>query len=210
MTKLFRSVFAPLALSFSVLVAAAPAFAGDQKGEKHQKAPAASIDGKFDRWLLSPNGKIDGMLLDGGRVVRLSDGSVKDSSLKSGDALHVDAKGKGTTYHRAKVTKNGVVVVDDTAKQDKGKHQKPDLSKLTDVSGSGKVVAVLKGHGGKIHGVVLEGGTTAYARHKADLGSFNLKVGDSVTVTGKGGAYALGRSLIIDSIKLPNGDTKKL
>ncbi|MGZ3417262.1 MAG: hypothetical protein ACXVEE_05310 [Polyangiales bacterium] len=210
MTKLFRSVLAPLALSFSVLVAAAPAFAGDQKGEKHAKAPAASLDAKFERWLLTPNGKIDGMLLDGGRVVRLHDKSVKDSSLKSGDALHVDAKGKGTAFHRAKITKNGVVVVDDTAKQEKGKHEKPDTSKLSDVSGNGKIVAVLQGLGGKIHGVVLADGTTPYAHHKTALGSFNLKVGDAVAVNGKGGSYTLGRALIIDTIKLPNGETKKL
>jgi hypothetical protein len=208
MTKHFRSVLAPLALSFSVLVASAPAFAGDQKAHKH--AAAASVDAKFERWLLTPNGKIGGVLLDGGRIVRVHDKSVKDTSLKTGDAVHVDAKGGGGAYHRAKITKNGVVVVDDTAKQEKGKHEKADASKLSDVSGSGKVVAFLQGPNGKVHGVVLEGGTTAYARHKSDLGSVGLKIGDVVTVNGKGGSYALGRALVIDSIKLPNGETKEL
>jgi hypothetical protein len=210
MTKLFRSVLAPLALSLSVLAASAPALAGDGNGEKHAPAPAAALDAKFDRWLLTPNGKIDGMLLDGGRIVRVHDKSVKDTALKSGDALHLDAKGKDGFYHRAKITKNGVVVVDDTAKPEKGKHEKGDPSKLTDVSGTGKIVAVLKGHGGKVQAFVLEGGTTAYGRHKSDLGALNLKVGDAVTVNGKGGNYSLGRALVIDTIKLPGGETKKL
>lgn len=218
MTKLLRSVLGSLALSMALLGGSSLAFADNAQPAPAQaakkQAPSATFDGKFDHWLVGPRGKIDGILMADGSIVRVHESSVRDTSLKSGDALHVDAKGGGTTFHRAKITKNGVVVVDDSAapaKGQKGPHDKDaNKTKLGDISANGTIVALLQGHKGKVVGVVLKDGTAAYAKHHQDLSSFGLKKGDTVTVNGKGGSYALGKGLVIESIKLPSGDTKTL
>ena len=78
------------------------------------------------------------------------------------------------------------------------------------VAGLGRNDALLAGHKGQVHAVILEDGTTAYAPHHGDLSTLSLKKGDTVTITGKGGNYALGRALVITTIKLPNGTVKSL
>ncbi len=211
MNKWLRSFLAVVAISVPVLAVGSEAFA---KGKgKGGKAPAASVDAKFGRWLLTPNGKIGGILLDNGGIVRVHHDAVKDTSLKAGDALHVDGRSKGNNLLvHAKITKGANVVVDDTAhtkSKGKGNGNKGGAG-LVDLSTSSKVSTLFVGHHGKVAGIVLDDGTVAYAPHKADLSTFSLKKGDAVTVSGKGGNYALGRALVIKTIKLPNGDTKTL
>lgn len=208
MNKILRSL-AVMALGLSVF-----AFGGsaEAKGKGKGKAPTASLDAKFGRWLITPHGKIDGMLLDGGSIVLVHPDAVRDSSLKAGDAIHLDAKARGTggatVYVRAKVTKGTAVVVDDTAKHQKG--AKGNQGTLTDLSVSSKVGSLFVGPKGKVRGVILDDGTIAYAPHHQDLGTFSLKKGDAISVTGKGGSYALGRALVIKTLKLPNGDVQSL
>lgn len=213
MNKLLRSL-AVLALGFSVV-----AFGGsaEAKGKgKGGKAPTASVDAKFGRWLITPHGKIDGMLLDSGSIVVLHPDAVRDSSLKTGDAIHLDAKAKGSgaaiVYVRAKVTKGSVVVVDDTAKHGKGgKGPKGgNAGTLSDLTVASKVSSFFVGPKGKVRGVIMDDGTIAYAPHHQDLGTYSLKKGDAISVTGKGGNYTLGRALVIKTLKLPNGDVKTL
>ncbi len=192
------------------------AFDGDAaakgKGKGSNKAPAASVDAKFNRWIVTPHGKIGGILLDNGGIVRVHHDAVRDTSLKSGDALHVDGKSKDKTlFHHAKITKGTAVVVDDTAAPAKPKDKdKNKGAKLSDMTASSKVSTLLAGPKGKVHAVILDDGTVAYAPHHGDLTTFSLKKGDAVTVTGKGGNYALGRALVITTIKLSNGDVKTL
>ncbi len=57
-----------------------------------EKLAAASVDGKFSRWLLTPHGKIGGMLLEDGSVVRVHGRAVKDTNLAAGDLVHVEGK----------------------------------------------------------------------------------------------------------------------
>lgn len=182
------------------------------KGKGKGKAAAASVDAKFSKWIVTPHGKIGGILLDNGGIVRVHHDAVRDTSLKSGDALHVDGKSKGSSlYHHAKITKGTAVVVDDTAPVAKGKNKGANKgAKLSDLTASSKVGTLLAGPKGKVHAVILDDGTVAYAPHHGDLATFSLKKGDAVTVTGKGGNYALGRALVITTIKLPNGDVKTL
>lgn len=212
MNKWLRSFLAVVAISVPVLAVGGEALA---KGKgKGGKAPAASVDAKFGRWLLTPNGKIGGILLDNGGIVRVHHDAVKDTSLKAGDAVHVDGKSKGNNLVvHAKVTKGGNVVVDDTAHTKgagKGKGSNKGGAGLVDLSASSKVSTLFVGHHGKVAAIILDDGTVAYAPHKTDLSTFSLKKGDAVTVSGKGGNYALGRALVIKTIKLPNGDTKTL
>lgn len=210
MNKLLRSL-AVMAMGVSVL-----AFGGaaEAKGKGGQKAPKASLDAKFGRWLITPQGKIDGLLLDSGSIVLVHPDAVRDSSLKAGDAIHLDARAKGNgapiVYVRAKVTKGSAVVVDDTGKHQKGAKGGANTSGLSDLSASSKVSSFFVGPQGKVRGVILDDGTIAYAPHHQDLGTFSLKKGDAISVTGKGGSYALGRALVIKTLKLPNGDVKTL
>jgi len=215
MNKLLRSMLAVVAIGLPVL-----AFGGaaEAKGKgKGNKAPSASVDAKFGRWLITPHGKIDGMLLDTGSIVVVHPDAVRDTSLKAGDAIHLDAKAKGNgapiVYVHAKVTKGTVVVVDDTAKHGKGaKGGKAggNTGTLSDLTAASKVSSFFVGPKGKVRGLILDDGTIAYAPHHQDLGSFSLKKGDAVTVTGKGGSYTFGRALVIKTLKLPSGDVKTL
>lgn len=213
MLRLIRSRLSALipALALAVPLLATDAIAGDKKHK--DKGAAVSVDAKFSRFLLNPWGKIDGILLDDGTVVRVFDKAVKDTSLKAGDALHIDAKAKTQAnqkmYVHPLIKKNGVVVADATQKPDKGQKPNHDKSKLVDLTATSTVTALFVGHGGKVHGVILADGTAAYAKHHGDLSTYSLKKGDAVTVTGKGGSYALGKALVIETIKLPNGDVKK-
>jgi hypothetical protein len=209
MNKLLRSFLAVVAISVPVLAIGGEALA---KGKSKGKAPAASVDAKFGRWLLTPNGKISGILLDNGGIVRVHHDAVKDTSLKSGDALHVDGKSKGNNLVvHAKITKGTAVVVDDTAHiKGAGKGKGKGTTGLVDLTATSKVSVLFIGHHGKVAGIILDDGTVAYAPHKTDLSTFSLKKGDAVSVSGKGGSYALGRALMIKTIKLPNGDTKTL
>lgn len=183
------------------------------KGKGKGKAAAAvSVDAKFGRWIVTPHGKIGGILLDNGGVVRVHHDAVRDTSLKAGDALHVDGKSKGNSvYHHATVKKGTAVVVDgNAAPAKKDDKDKPKAGKLSDMTASSKVGTLLAGRKGKVHAVILDDGTVAYAPHHGDLSGYSLKKGDTVTVTGKGGNYTLGRALVITTIKLPNGDVKTL
>ena len=210
MNKLLRSFLAVVAISVPVLAIGGEALAKGKGGKG--KATSAVVDAKFSRFLLTPNGKIGGILLDNGGIVRVHHDAVKDTSLKSGDALHVDGKSKGNNLMvHAKITKGTAVVVDDTAKHAKGAGKgNKSTAGLVDLTAASKVSQTFVGHQGKVAGIILDDGTVAYAPHKSDLSTFSLKKGDAVTVSGKGGNYALGRALVIKTIKLPNGDTKTL
>ncbi len=214
MNKWLRSFFAVVAISVPVLAVSGEALAG--KGGKSKGTPT-SVEAKFSKWMLTPHGTIGGIVLENGTVIRVHEDAVRDTSLEAGDTIHVDAQAKGTVFFKAKITKAGKVVVEDDKKHapgskggDKKKH---DASKLSAVSVSGTVANVIPGHKGKVNAIMLSDGTAAYAPHgkdATDLGSFGLKKGDTVTVTGKGGTYPLGKALVIESIKLPSGDVKKL
>ncbi|MBI2392595.1 MAG: hypothetical protein HYV09_23625 [Deltaproteobacteria bacterium] len=210
-----RSMFAVLAIGLPVL-----AFGGEAEAKGKGKAPlaAVTVDAKFNRFLVHPDGKIGAILLDNGVLVMVHPDAVRDTSLKAGDAIKVEAKvktkGAGPlVYVRAKITKGTVVVVDDTAHQGKGKGKgkgKGNQGAMVDLSVSSKVSSMFVGPKGKVRGIILDDGTAAWAPHHQDLGTFSLKKGDAITVTGKGGNYALGRSLVIKTIKLPSGDVKTL
>ena len=83
-------------------------------------------------------------------------------------------------------------------------------AKLAPMTSTGKIVAIVTGHKGKVAGVLLDDGTTASAGHKSDLGALGLKVGDQVTLTGRGGVYPRGKGMMIEQVKLPSGDSRTL
>lgn len=91
-----------------------------QKGHLGKLA-AASVDGKFSRWLLTPHGKIGGILLEDGSVVRVHGRAVKDTNLAAGDVIHVEGKSLATSvapegqtpvYVMASVKKGDAVIAE--------------------------------------------------------------------------------------------------
>ncbi len=218
MKKLLRSVVAVVAVSIPVLAFGGSALAGGKHGKgKDKSAQVQNADGKFSRFLLSPHGEIRGLLLDNGGIVHVHPSAVRDTSLKAGDAVKIEGFGKPGHWFGAKVTKNGAVVVEKVAgkpgkpgKGEKKKGDKKSKGALSAITSTGTVTTLLEGRKGKIHGVVMSDGTVAYAGHKGDLGALGIKKGDALTLTGKGGSYALGRAMKIEEVMLPSGAVKKL
>jgi hypothetical protein len=187
------------------------------------------VDGRFQRYLVSPRGETMGLLLDGGTVVRVHPDAMTKGApeLKAGDAVRVEGRAMktptGQIITHALVTRGADTIADATAMKEhehhgkKGEHGKDDHQKgehdkstLAPLTSTGKIVAIVTGHKGKVAGVVLDDGTTASAGHKSDLGALGLKVGDQVTLTGRGGVYPRGKGMRIEQVKMPGGDSRTL
>src|SRR5262249_55319634 len=102
----------------------------------------------------------------------------------------------------------------DGASRKDGRHARVQLK---DMRSTGKVLAIFaapRWRGGgrsstpEARGLVLDDGTAAFALE--DLSRFGIKGGDTVTVAGKGGTYAKGKGMRIESVTLPSGETKVL
>ncbi len=230
------------------------------------KGALASVDAKFSQWLVSPSGKVTGLLLDDGSVAMVPHHAAKDvtkATLQPGDAVHVEGfSHQGSpVYAFASVKKGDTTIVDaprppqgelgagakgtwrkhdldpqkvaewraqhpdfvpgqgramhegrDGEERHEGKWHHEDTSSLAPASATGTVVALLPGRHGETRAVVLSDGTVAYAKHSktdAKLGDL-VKKGDTISVSGKGGSYELGKALVIESVKLPSGETKEI
>jgi hypothetical protein len=225
-----------LALSLSLPLGAAlvtvSSFASaDAPPAAQARAAAAAptvVDARFQRYLVSPRGETMGLLLDNGTVVRMHPGASTRGApeLKAGDAIHVEGRAMktptGQIVMHALVKRGGDVIADATAMKDhakgdhkkgdhkKGDHAKGDKAALAPLTSTGRIVAIVTGHKGKVAGVVLDDGTTASAGHRSDLGALGLKVGDQVTLTGRGGVYPRGKGMMIEQVKMPGGDSRTL
>lgn len=230
------------------------------------KGALTSVDAKFSQWLVSPGGKVTGLLLDDGSVAMVPPHAAKDvtkETLQPGDAVHVEGfshegshafafasvkKGETMIFEaprppsgpdgkpgwdgkkgewrkheidpqkaaewraRREAKGEGAVGAEKQGWKHEGKRHHEDLSNLAPASATGTVVALLPGRRGETRGLVLSDGTVAYAKHSktdAKLGEL-VKKGDTVTVSGKGGSYDLGKALVIESVKLPSGETKEI
>lgn len=74
------------------------------------------------------------------------------------------------------------------------------IESLAPMTVKGTITAVLPGRHGKVHAVILSDGTVAYAKHHAGADLSTLKKGDAVEVSGKGSTWAIGKSMIADSV----------
>ena len=227
-----KALWLALSLSLGTAVATVSTFASADATPAAQAGAAAAaptvVDGRFQRYLVSPRGETMGLLLDGGTVVRMHPEAMAKGApeLKAGDMIHVEGRAMktptGQVVMHALVKRGSDVIADATAMKDhehgkKGDHKKGDHKKgehdtstLAPLTSSGKIVAIVTGHEGKVSGVVLDDGTTASAGHKSDLGALGLKVGDQVTLTGRGGVYPRGKGMMIEQVKMPGGDSRTL
>jgi hypothetical protein len=187
--------------------------------------PRTTFSAPFQRYLLAPNGRPMGLMLADGTFIFTPGHTLsKDAPvLQTGAKLDVEGAVKrtatGAVVKHAVVKVNGSVIADASkahgrhARRGKGHHEggKERHGKhhveLKPVSGAGQVAAIVSSPKGRVHALVLTDGTTAVAHNLETLG---LKVGDRVSVSGMGGVYPLGKSVRIEKITLPNGQTRDI
>ena len=189
-----------------------------------QKPVAAQADGKFSRWLVSPTGKVSGMLLEDGSIVRVHARDLDTTKLQKGDAVRVDGlaveKDSRKVYMFAGVQKGTEAIVEkpegkahheDWKKHDGKKHDgwkkhhADELSKLESLSVSGTIADILPGR----HGVtlLLSDGSLVSLPNDAMV---TVKKGDAVKATGKGGTYPAGKALFAATLEGPTGNVQTL
>lgn len=221
-----------LALPFAAVAAATPALAQTPPpaAAARAAAPRVKIDGRFQRYVLSPKGRPTAMVLQDGTVVSLPRraGQGAAGSLRPYDAVHVEGGAvktpTGTVIMRPVVSRDGTVLVDASKqrarherrkgdqKGERGRraerdHDKGARAPLSPMTASGRVTGIVSTPRGRPHAILLDDGTTASG---FGLDGVPLKVGDRVSVSGKGGAYAQGKALRIQTITLPSGETRTL
>ena len=75
---------------------------------------------------------------------------------------------------------------------------------------TGKIQSLNVDPRGRVDGILLTDGTSARAGRRGRLETLGLTAGDTVSVTGRGGVYPQGRSLHVETIKLPSGEVRVL
>jgi hypothetical protein len=213
-SKLVLSLVLPLAVAAVPALVVSPALAAPPDAPAAAPAPRTTFSAPFQRYLLEPNGRPMGLMLaDGSFILTPHHAMSKDAPvLAAGTKLDVEGVVKrtptGMVVHHAVVRVNGAVVADaGRARHHKDGEHKRQHAQLKPVSAAGQVAAVVAGPKGHVRALVLSDGTTAVGHGLETLG---LKVGDQVSVAGMGGVYPLGKSLRVEKITLPNGQTRDL
>lgn len=213
-----KVLFALAIPSAVVLGSAAPALADAPPAAAVSRGAPISRDARVQRFVLAPRGQVVGLVLEDGSVVHVParGASQPTGALKAGDAVHVQGNAvqtpTGVVVTRAIVQKNGAVISDGTRRGERGQRRargegKRERAQLAQITSAGRITSIISTPRGKAHALLLDDGTTASARGIESLG---LRVGDRVSVTGKGGAYAQGKAVHIQTITLPNGEVRTL
>ena len=194
-----------------------------------------AVDGKFARYLISPDGDIDGIVLKSGAITRFPpDALVSDTTpLQVGDAIRIEGDAvNGSTGpvlgHTSVMKGNTVIVRGDLPPPPTpgeagaaprphhgGKHgpkgaRGPHEEGLRPMTVTGRIQGFSSDPRGRVDGIIFVDGTNARAGKKVRLEALALKAGDTITVTGKGGNYPQGSSLHIETMILPTGETRSL
>ena len=210
------TAFAPFAAS--VAQAAPP----DEKAEARPEATPTAVDARFQRYILAPDGRITALVLQDGTIVHVRTHAADEPAvnLRAGDALHVEGglvrTPTGALITRAIVKQGGKVIADGSKEHEgghrghhgegRGEHGKGKHAPLQAVIATAKITQIVSGPRGHVHAVLLDDGTSA----RGQLDQLGLKVGDRVTVAGKGGAYPQGKAMRVDTITLPSGEVRAL
>ncbi len=195
------------------LLAPAAAFASPPVAENGAvQGAAVKVTANVTRVLVSARGETDGIVLSNGAVVRMPARAFNTgaAALKPGEALTIEGEKlstkSGDVIHKALVQKAGVTVADGRALV-KGQKREHTKVKLAEVTATGQVASLVATPRGKVDKLVLTDGTQVSVRGREDLASL-VKVGDKVTVAGKGGTYTAGKSMFAKTITLPSGEVK--
>lgn len=159
-------------------------------------APTSSVTGRIERWLLNPNGDVDGLLLADGTQVSFPPhlSAAVLQLLKPGDAVVVSGWRAPNLplMHAASLTASagGRSVVDQPPMP--GMQPPRDPGSLTAMSASGRVVRVLYTDRGDANGALLDDGQIVRFRPQPAGSSAPLQVGDSLSARGWGTRNAQG------------------
>lgn len=216
----------------------------EAKPERQQLDLAAKartkLTAKLDRVLVSPMGDVEGLLLDGGVVVRVPPRAIAAGAVSPGDSLDVEAwspKREGARELLGALVRKGDAVVVDASQHrpGRGHHRPPPPDgdtmappdapphvdhpmrghradgpppELAAISATGAVVALVEGREGRVDAVVLADGTTGRLSPRG--AALEAKLGDVITLTGRGTKSAAGTGLFVESVKLASGETREL
>ena len=208
-TSLFIVTGAVLATACST-----PEHAGPASSSVASSLGTATIHGKIAATLLNPRGEVDGAILKDGTIVRLPPGSLAPDALGADDEVDVTGDvgtiGGNRTVERASVTRNGQVLTAAAAPPPPpppGEGPREAEARLPTISAKAEVRAVLRNREGMADGLALGDGTTARVPPTAGLDALGVKVGDLVTVRGRGTATAKGKGIRAESLTLASGKT---
>ena len=224
--KLLSSIaVASLTLALAVPALADAAAAPGEARVSH--AAEVHTSGELSRYIVGPAGHVRGFLLRDGTVVNLRPkaGDEMAKGVTVGQTVRVDGFGpmdNGKLVFRANVFgPHGQVATmpawHEPAKTDEAgrarkreewkKEHADELAKLSPVATQGTVQTVLTGHHGAPYAVLLSNGVNVFlSRPMAkELASRTVKTGDVIQVTGRGGTYPLGTSVLATSVTFADG-----
>ena len=176
-------------------------------GARAEDAAAATtvVSGRVERWLVNPNGEVDGLLLADGTQVGFSPRLSADaqSALKAGDNVEITGRrAANAPMIRAaslKATGSGRVV---TVQPPAPGEAKPapraarDPGALTAINASGRVARILYTGRGDANGVLLDSGTIVrFPPHVGAAYASSLQPGSVLEARGWGTRSANGTSL---------------
>jgi hypothetical protein len=173
--------------------------------------PSSTIEGKVTRYLITPMGDVEGVLLDSGTVAKLPPHMGKElvGAVKIGDAVSIEGvREKENTSFRV------YSITDNQSKQTLVKRDKkwtevnmPAVVRsmgLKELTADGSVQTILTGPRGDPNGVILDNGTIVRFRREAVYAaSAQMKVGARLAAKGYGTENEYGRAIEANAI----GDT---
>jgi hypothetical protein len=198
---------------------------------------ATSSSAIFARYLVAPDGRIDGLLTRDGAAVRFPPFVTADASLAAGDALTIVGKSiatpTGAMIVRAKITKGDVVIADASASPERhpegphGAGGPPPFAHgphgprgpmgpgmhgptLSAISASGTVATLLSRPDGALDALVLDDGTTARLPPSPEARALKLSVGDTVSLEGRGTAGTAGKGMFVETVKIGAGEVIRI
>lgn len=178
-------------------------------GARAEEAGTATpvVTGRVQRWLVNPNGEVDGLLLADGTQVGFPPhlSSEVQGALKIGDSVEVSGwRAPNAPVVRAaslKATASGRSVADkppvDGAKRESREPRAPrDPGALTAMNASGRVARILYTGRGDANGVLLDSGTIVrFPPHVGAAYASSLQPGNVIEARGWGTRGANGSAL---------------
>lgn len=207
MDRHFFQMFSPC-LSTALLMACA---SSGTAGGATVASAATTVHGVVDEPLLTPAGEIDGLLLKDGTLVRMPPGSL--GSVAAG--AEVDVQGEKVAsapvplVEQATVSRAGVTLTSAALPPPGGPLARgPDAdARLRPMTETGTVRAILYNREGLEDGFALDGNRTARVPPRAGLASLGVKVGDRITVAGRGATTSAGTGIRAESVTGASGST---
>lgn len=227
-----RLLFRPLALCASALLAATafaqvppvpPAPAADAPRLQNGPPPpppdaaptgtAPTVSGRLERWLVTPNGTVDGFLLADGTQVNFPPhlSAALLQAAQPGDTVQVSGwRAPQVPVLRAtRLTVGGRTVEDTPPAAGLPPPLPPEAGALAAISASGRVVRQLYTPRGEVHGVLLDSGSIVrFPPHVGTAMAAAIQPGSTLFARGWGSRAPQGTALEATALG-PSADTAR-